>query len=281
MMRRSSLCAAALLFLLTLALALPGCRREPAPAAAPAGTAAPAPAAAAGGFAAPIEAAQGRAAWRSRPALAARLEVSFGGKTAVSGRLLFRTDLSGSRLDLDDGTEAIWDGRQAWVYPAASPFKGARFHLLTWPYFLAAPMKLDDPGTHLEPLGTKALDGASYETARLTFDAGVGDTPDDWYVLYRDPESGRLAAMAYVVTYGKTLQEAEKEPHVVLYHDFVDLGGVTLPTRLEFRRWSEEQGAYGDAIGEVKLGDPAFVEPDLGAFDRPEGGREDVLPGAG
>ena len=39
---------------------------------------------------------------------------------------------------------------------------------------------------------------ALYRPAAVT-----GDAPRDWYILYRDPQSDRLRAMAYIVTYGK------------------------------------------------------------------------------
>jgi hypothetical protein len=101
------------------------------------------------------------------------------------------------------------------VAPASAKLERARFHLLTWPYFAALPMKLADPGAHLQLLGERSLRGKVYQAVRLTFDPGVGDTPEDWYVLYRDPSSGRLAAAAYIVTYGKSATAASKEPHAI------------------------------------------------------------------
>lgn len=233
---------------------------------------------AAASFAAPIEAAQGRDAWYAAKALQARLSLSFGGRPALAGRILFRTGLGASRLDLEDGTVAVFDGRSAWVSPATSAFKQARFHLLTWPYFLALPMKLRDPGTHLQALGERRLRGRSYAAARLTFDAGTGDTPEDWYVLYRDASSGRLAAAAYVVTYGKDAAAAAKEPHAITYDDHVVIDGVQIATTWTFWHWSEARGIEGKPIGSGKLSDLSFVQPGPEAFIRPPGAKEDSLP---
>lgn len=263
---------------LLAALAVTGCRQEPpAPEETPAAAAETSPAAA---FAAEIEQAHGLAAWRSRPAFSADIDVYFGGDLILDGRMLFPTDLSASRLDLADGTTAVFDGERAWVHPASSQLQAARFHLLTWPYFLAVPMKLRDPGTRLEPVGERQLQGESYDAARLTFEPGVGDTPDDWYLLYRDRASGQLAAMAYVVTYGTSLAEAEKEPHAITYEQFVDVDGVAVPTLWRFWLWNEEQGIHGEPIGRVELADPALITAELSAFDRLEGAREDALPPA-
>ena len=41
-----------------------------------------------------------------------------------------------------------WDGKKAMVLPDNVDDKNARFGLLTWSYFFAAPYKLSDPGTN-------------------------------------------------------------------------------------------------------------------------------------
>ena len=284
--------------MLTFALTLTGCGEEPTAeetateGAAGEGTAAAEePESAATpeqAFAVAVEEAQGKGAWRSQPAFAADFELKFGAAPPLLADLLMTTNADAVRMDLEGGGVVIYDGTDVWTSPAGLEMPpGPRFHALTWPYFLAAPMKLRDPGSHLELTGERQLDGKTYDTARLTFDAGVGDTPDDWYVLYRDPETGRLAAMAYIVTYGTSVEQAGQEPHIIVYEDFeeVDAGlegeTVTLPTRWTFWNWSEEAGLEGEQLGEATLGNPRFVQPDLGAFDRMEGAEKATLPGTG
>jgi hypothetical protein len=231
-------------------------------------------------FARAIEEAHGAAAWDTHAALETSLRVEFGGNTILEGTMLTDTPVARTRLELADGTVLLFDGREAWIAPPESTFEGARFHVLTWPYFLAAPMKLDDPGTHLEPLGRRPFrDAQELEAARLTFDPGVGDTPDDWYVLYRG-DDGRLAGMAYIVTFGKTVTAAEEEPHAIVYDGWVEVGGVHMPTEWTFHQWSEERGVYGDPIGRVELAGPRFVEPPAAAFAPPPRARLTPLPEA-
>lgn len=232
-------------------------------------------------FAEPIETAHGRDAWYAAEAVSANLSVSMGGNQILEGRMLFTPKVGEARLEVADGTVAVFDGERAWVSPAGAELPQARFHLLTWPYFLAAPFKLRDPGAHLEDLGTRPLDGAEHPAARLTFGPGVGDSPDDWYVVYRDPSNDHLAAMAYVVTYGgRSAEEAGAEPHAITYHDFQQVDGVSLPTTWRMWNWSEEEGVHGDPIGEVTLTDVDFVTPSADAFDRPADAEEDPLPAA-
>lgn len=230
------------------------------------------------GFAEAIEKAQGLDAWRSRPALECALEVVFGQTTLVEGTLLFDPHRDRVRIEQRGGVLLVFDGSRAWVSPDTAQFKGARFHLRTWTYFLAAPFKLRDPGARLVEMGSLPLLGKDYPAARLTFDSGVGDTPDDWYVLYRDPQTNYLAAMAYIVTYGKDREHAEADPHVVFFQDFTSIEGVVLPTRWTFHHWKQETGAQGEPIGQVRLQHIRFVEPEEGAFSKPAAAREDSLP---
>lgn len=230
-------------------------------------------------FAGPIERSHGAEAWYEREAVKAHVTLTFGGEEVLAGTLTFTTDMGEARIDTADGVTAVWDGVHAWVSPADAELPRARFHLLTWPYFLSAPMKLRDPGTHIEDLGPQEMRGKTYDVARLTFEPGTGDTPDDWYVLYRDPETDRLEAMAYVVTYGTTLAEAEAEPHAITYEDSVKVDGVEIPTVWRFWLWSEEEGIHGEPLGRLDLSDVRFVEPEPGTFSRPDDAREDEMPG--
>jgi hypothetical protein len=230
-------------------------------------------------FAQAIEQAQGMAAWEAQPAVQMHMRVDFGGQTRIDGTVLYDHDNSRVRIEQRDGTLLVFDGQHAWASPASAEYQAARFHLLTWVYFLAAPFKLSDPGTHLELAGEKDLHGVACETARLTFSAGVGDTPEDWYLLYRDPETNHLDAMAYIVTYFANRAAAERQPHIVVYSDFETTDGVTLPMTWTFYAWSEDEGPHGDPIGHVSVSDLEFVTPSPGAFTRPADAREDKMPG--
>ena len=229
-------------------------------------------------YAAAVASAQGADKMPAGKVIRAGITVEFGGKTPVDGTLTFTPGGGKSRLEQRDGTVAVFDGRHAWV--AGGKLPRARFNLRTWPYFALAPFKLGDPGATLKPQGMKGLDGKQYFVARMTFDAGTGDSPDDWYLLYREQDTGRLKAMVYVVTYGGK-NPADVQPHAIVYSDFKTVDGVTFATTWTFRNWSAETGLYGDPVGHATLKDLAFVDPPPGAFDKPAGATEDVVPAAG
>jgi len=230
-----------------------------------------------------IEQAHGRDAWYSHTAVEADFVVNFQGSEMLRGTMLFDPSVGKSRIELADGTLLVFDGEQAYVSPAATELPMARFHLLTWPYFLAAPFKLSDPGSHVESVEPMPLDGEhAYPAARMTFDAGTGDSPDDWYILYRDPGNDHLLAMAYIVTYGavtpEAMEKAESEPHAIHFHDFASIAGVTLATGWTLHPWSKEQGLADEMLGDVQLHNIRFVEPVSDAFTRPADARVDPQP---
>jgi len=238
-------------------------------------------------FTAPVEAAHADSVWQRKEALAAGLTVRFGGQTHLRGQMLMETEGRRVRLDLGGDTVAVFDGDTAWVAPDSAALPRARFNLLTWPYFAAAPYKLDDPGTQLQRRGRMPVrqapardDAASDRTmpaARLTFTAGTGDSPDDWYMLYRDPQSARLAAMGYVATYGAATAESAT-PQAIVYDDYQDVGGVPVPTAWVFYDWSKEKGPHGEPVGRATLRNLRFTSPPDSAFAPPPGAERSAMP---
>lgn len=218
-----------------------------------------------------IEKTHGAQAWYDHAALKTEIEIHWGEDQKTSATLVMRPDMSAIRMDVHGGPALVYNDGKAWMAPPDSQFQAPRFHLLTWPYFIAAPFKLGDPGTMLKLMQSRQWNDADYDLARLTFASGVGDTPEDWYVLYRHPQSHRLDAMAYIVTYFGPTEEAEEEPHAVVYRDYRMVDGVALPMHWTFHHWSMEQGPHGDPIGEVWLREASFVEPAAEAFAKPEG----------
>jgi len=216
-------------------------------------------------------------ALHSKRAIRANFVVEFGGSKAIDGTILFTTDGARSRIEHRNGTVWVFDGAKAWSKPGEAK-QMSRFHTLTWPYFALAAFKLQDGGATLTPEGKRPLNGQEMLAARLTFAPGTGDAPDDWYLLHIDPKTHQLRAMAYIVTYGKTREAGEKEPHAIVYDGFETIDGVTLSTAWTFHNWSSEAGITGDAIGRATLSDVQFVDPAEDAFRAPEGAAEDPLP---
>jgi len=103
--------------------------------------------------------------------------------------------------------------------------------------FLAGlPMKLSDPGTHLDPEPADAeFDGRPVRAIRVTYDPEVGG--ETWY-FYFDPGTHQLVGCRFY--YDETLNDGE---YIVL-DDLIESGGLRLPRS---RRWFTN--AEGDFLG--------------------------------
>ena len=132
-----------------------------------------------------------------------------------------------------DNASIAWDGTRAWSRNWERPAPPRFMALLSY-YFANLPWLTMDPGVVVADPGTERLweDPIEYVTIRMTFEAGVGDTPDDYYVLYLHPESHRLAACRYVVTYDALLPEGvESTPEKILVYDRLEtVDGLLVPT---------------------------------------------------
>jgi hypothetical protein len=77
---------------------------------------------------------------------------------------------------------ALKDGMSVWINDS---------------YWFVMPYKLKDTGVTLHYVGEqKTLDGRPADTIQLTF-AGIGDTPDNKYLVWLDKESGLVTQWAY------------------------------------------------------------------------------------
>ncbi len=185
----------------------------------------------------------------------------FGGSKRLEATITALTNSTKVRLDRADGLSLIYDGHTVYQSPASAEYGGARFDIFTWQYFFMAPFKFSDPGANWEYLGDKQLQGKSYEAAKLTFEAGTGDAPDDWYIAYKHPDTHRLFSMAYIVTFNKSREKAEEEPHAITYHDYEEVDGVPFATRWQFWMWTEARGIF-DQLGRAEIANVRFLDPD-------------------
>ena len=176
------------------------------------------------------------------------------------------------------------DGKDVWVAPNKAALAGgkmpARFYFGTPFYFFAIPFVFADPGVNVSPTGSKTFEGKPCDTARITFGKNVGDTPEDYYILYTDAGTHDVRLVAYVVTYPamrgtKTIEELE--PHALVYDEWQEADGLRVPKRGRFFNWNaKEEKVEGEPRGTVEFNNVKFgtTEPDAAKFARPASGAE-------
>ncbi|MGA8854851.1 MAG: hypothetical protein WB492_11805 [Christiangramia sp.] len=220
-----------------------------------------------------IEEAHNKAAFMMNEAIAFDIDLKFGGNTRLQGKVSMTANSSKVRVDKSDGTSLIYDGEQVYISPDTAKVDGARFDIFTWQYFFAMPFKLTDPGTVWEKQQPRILDSTKYETARLSFRSNIGDSPDDWYLIYKDPETNRLKAAAYIVTFSTEKEKAEQHPHAIVYSDYKTIDDVAVATKWSFHNWDMEKG-FGEKLGEASISNISFFKPEKGYFKASKNSKE-------
>lgn len=183
-----------------------------------------------------------------------------------------RVDLWRARAvqeELGEGADAKlgWDGSQAWITPGPDAFPSpARFWATTPYYFVGIPWVLSDPGVKVTAQPDITILDPDLETERtlhalqITFEAGTGDSPDDYYYLYTDPGTNRVEAVRYTVTYEGFFPDGGQSPDKVLfYRDYRTVGGLQISHHYDGYAWNDgkpTQRVSTVDIANVTLGDP-------------------------
>lgn len=137
-------------------------------------------------------------------------------------------------VDYPDMNASIcWDGEQAWSVNWKVPTPPRFLYGLNY-YFLNLPWLTNDPGVIVGNVdkGTLFDDPTEYVTVLMSFEAGTGDTPDDYYALYIDPKTLLLKGCRYVVTYTSLLDEGKSstEEHILIFDAYETVDGLVVPT---------------------------------------------------
>ena len=169
-----------------------------------------------------------------------------------------------------------WTGDTAWVKAKDSTAFAydTKFWALTPIYFLGQPFILDGDGVNLELLPQENYKEHTNDVVKVTFDAGTGDAPDDYYILYFDAETHLLKVIRYIVSYPAYFKDGGHAPEKfmdVLGEKEVD--GIILPTAYK-THWLAENNLPGEYITEITVSDTHFEgKLNESYFDLPEGAK--------
>jgi hypothetical protein len=186
-------------------------------------------------IAAMISAHGGMQKWKSAPTVSFEDQfLQAGAPKPMTSHVTVEQGRRRAYLDFPESNARIaWDGKEAWSENWKAPIPPRFLALLNY-YFLNLPWLTSDRGVHLSEPGKAKLweDPTEYITVKMTFGAEVGDTPDDYYVLYIDPKTQRLKACEYIATYASVVPPGTKPtPHILVYENFETIDGLVVPTR--------------------------------------------------
>jgi hypothetical protein len=167
-----------------------------------------------------------------------------------------------------------WDGEKAWsVNWSGGP---PRFLALLNYYFVCLPWLVNDPGVVLHEPERRTLwnDPTEYISIEVTYRPGVGDTPDDYYVLFIHPETHLLRGCEYIVTYPTLVPEGKDHtpPHILVFDSLTTVEGLTVPAHFTIYDKDDEKTVYATCT----IRDWSFSKPfDARRVEVPDGAAVD------
>lgn len=164
-----------------------------------------------------------------------------------------------------------FDGNEAWSAGERRGLAAAPPRFTAWRnfYLLNIPFVIHDEGVYLSELSEASLPGnnKAYQTVKMTFGEDTGDTPKDYYLLYIDPSTHRLAALEYNMTFASMLpQGMESLPTSLLtFEEYARVDNFQMP--VHYKVFFKEGNQF---IIEGKVSDWNFSSPfDMTMMEKP------------
>ena len=190
-----------------------------------------------------IESAHHKSEFLQEEAVSFHLNLTFGGKERLDALLTTTTNSTHGIIEFSNGEAISFAHDTIWATKALTENQNkTRFDAFTWTYFFLFPYKLSDDGTVWSSTRLDTLNEKTYNRQKLTFKNAVGDTPDDWYILFSNPETNLIEVSSYIVTANKTLEEAEADPHAIQYLDYKNVKNIPIAHQWIFWEWREKEG---------------------------------------
>lgn len=205
-----------------------------------------------------IEIAHKKEKFLSHKAIQFDFKLIFGSKERMNAKLTLLTNSTEGLLELNDSSKILYIHDKVYASDTTNPSSKIRFDAYTWAYFFLFPYKLSDDGTVWSDYTSEDSTNL-FDTKKLSFESGIGDDPDDWYITHVDPSNHLIHHAAYIVTANKTREEAEKNPSAIQYLNYEEIEGVPLATEWVFWYWNAQEGLT-KTKGEAQLINFKFVD---------------------
>jgi hypothetical protein len=217
-----------------------------------------------------MDAMGGADGWAATRYLAFDFVVEFGGAPPVAYRHYWDTGTGNYRVEGMDEEQRPYlvifnlHTRQGTSWLDGQPARGQEHARLVQEgyerfindtYWLIMPLKLFDPGVHLHYEGEVRSDERVRDRVRVSFDPGIGLTPEDVYWLEVDRKSGRVERWEFVL-------QGDEDKYGYSWTGWQKFGPLTLSTRKESDDGSE-RFLFLNVIASEQL-DPEPFEPPPG-----------------
>lgn len=163
-----------------------------------------------------------------------------------------------------------FDGNEVWISQDSTYFKGnPTFYYNLHFYFYAMPFVLADNGIIYEKVAAITFENKTYPGIKISYEANVGVSPDDNYIIYYNPETYQMEWLAYTVTF-RTKKPSDSY-NILKYNKWENVNGLILPKEILWYK-KDEKGNPKEIAGtpteytlplasEAKLADSFYQKP--------------------
>ncbi|WP_370227338.1 DUF6503 family protein [Mesoflavibacter sp.] len=125
------------------------------------------------------------------------------------------------------------DGAKTWyVNNKEGEYKGydPKYYYNLMFYFYAMPFVFGDDGINISDAEPLTFEGKTYPGIKFTYENGVGETPEDQYIVYYNPETYVMEWLGYTVNFIPGIDTTEF--HFRRYSKWQDVNGILLPAEM-------------------------------------------------
>ncbi len=157
------------------------------------------------------------------------------------GKEITTTDLKNRKsLIRTDKFKIGFNGEKVWIKQDSTYFRNnAKFYYNLMFYFYAMPFVLGDDGINYETTEPLEFEGFTYPGIKIAYESGIGESPDDEYILYYNPKTYKMEWLAYTVTF--FTKEKAKEFHFIKYGKWQTIEGVVLPETITWYKYEDNR----------------------------------------
>ena len=159
-----------------------------------------------------------------------------------------------------------FDGERAWTSDTTKiKTNSAKYRYDLMLFFYGMPFLMGDDGIKYSEVDPLVFDGVTYPGLMISYNSGVGETPNDQYIVYQDPRTKEMAWLAYAPT------SRRNNFSYIKYSEWGITNGLKLPTG--YTGFKAENGLPTEKRSETKFVNASFskVAKDINIFAKPKG----------
>ncbi len=104
-------------------------------------------------------------------------------------------------------------------------------------YFYAMPFVLADDGITYEDTKPLVFEGKEYPGIKISYEANVGNSSEDNYIIYYNAETYQMEWLAYTVTFNS--KKPSDRFSIIKYHDWETVNNMVLPKSITWYKKDE------------------------------------------